>query len=92
MSCKSFAKIGMPINLDISENPLHCNKELCFLKLEREAGSIKWKEERLASKGFPIYLHKLICANGTNWDNVIWTYHPREDIKYSLSLLLLQNF
>ena len=81
ISCKSFAKIRRFVNLDIGENLLNCNKYLCWLEQEVETGSIKWKEDRLTSKGFPLYFHKLICANGANWDNVTWTCHPREHIK-----------
>ena len=71
--CAPFIKIPRPMILDISENPLICGSDLCWLRQEVETGSIKWpnqtEENQTISNG---HVYKPTCADGRNWDDITW--------------------
>ena len=60
--------------LGISENPLNCDRSLCWLRQEVETGSITWLQETEDYQTFAIgHVFKPTCADGTSWDKVNWS-------------------
>ena len=71
--CAPFAKIRRPVILDISGNPLDCDRSLCWLKQEVETGTITWLKETERKQREPVgHIYKTRCANGTNWNDIMW--------------------
>ena len=73
LSCNPFMSMPKPMLLDISGNRVNCGSNLCWLKQEVEAGSIKWTVQQSPANGITAgHVFKPTCADGTNWDDITW--------------------
>ena len=87
--CAPLAEIPRHFVLDISGNPLNCDRRLCWLKQEVEFGTIKWLNETEENQRLSVgHVYTPSCADGTIWNHITWDCDEGRNLNSCLTLIL----